>query len=485
MSPADEPRPDEACARPVPRGAGPKDFDEGRPLVPVPACDFWDAIYGRRSIRKFKPDPVPRDLVDQVLHAGIWAPSSCNYQMWDLVPVDDPALNARLAEESSQMGNAPVNVIVTYGSGFSTEHWAGIQSASALVQNMSLAAHVLGLGSFWITQLGDADAVRRIVGLPPDRMVVAVLALGFPQIVPKSGPKRRPLAAVRHWNHYGGRPIPSSADPNVWHADDLSVYQRARVLNGLRHNKPRPWEVAALEAVLEAWVGDGREAPAQRGESIGRWLDVLPCTGIVTDLLARSRPGYRVDVLERTPEVGAFVLGRVLNRGAYLQWPHPGGPELEEGVYQRASIVHRLEGLPKGQRAELLAAVHRALAPGGELLLAFVSKRSLHDATEWLRRRGRGPKGVEYVLSPDPNIGPFESLVPSEVEALARAAGFEVAGRRGALVLPPQGELDFRTRNLRTLGAVLRAAGRVARPLERLPGLWRLGRQRYLRLVKR
>jgi nitroreductase len=473
-----------ACGVPVPRGAGPKDFDDGKPLVEVPAADFWAALYGRRSIRKFKDDPVPRELVDQVCHAGIWAPSSCNYQMWDLVPVDDPAINAQLAALSSQMGNAPVNVIVTYGSGFSTEHWAGIQSASALVQNMSLAAHVLGLGSFWITQLGDPDAVRRMVGLPPDRFVVAVLALGYPKVVPKGVQKRRPLAAVRHWNHYGGRPIPSSAAPDDWHADDLSVYQRARVLNGLRHNKPRPWEVEALTNVVDAWVHDGVERPAERGATIGRWLDVLPCTGIVTDLLAKLRPGFSFDVLERTPEVGDFVLGRVIERGGFRQWPHPGGPALESGVYRRASIVHRLEGLRTEQRAELLALVYDALEPGGELLLAFVSKRSLHDATEWLRRRGKGPKGVEYVLSPDPNIGPFESLVPSDVERLARAAGFEIAGRRGALVLPPQGELDFRTRNLGALGKLLRALGRLVRPLERTPGLWRLGRQRYVRLVK-
>jgi hypothetical protein len=51
-------------------------------------------------------------------------------------------------------------------------------------------------------------------------------------------------------------------------------------------------------------------------------------------------------------------------------------------------------------------------------------------------------------------------------------------------VLPPQGELDFRTRNLGALGKLLRALGRLVRPLERTPGLWRLGRQRYVRLVK-
>jgi nitroreductase len=469
----------------VPKGAGPKDTDPGVPVIDVPALDFWETLYGRRSIRRFSDEPVPRELIDQVIHAGIWAPSSCNYQMWDLVPVDDPAINARLTELSTQMGNAPVNVIVSYGSGYSTEHWAGIQSASALVQNMSLAAHALGLGSFWITQLGDADEVRRMVGLPPDRFVVAVLAVGFPKIVPKVGPKRRPLDAVRHWNHYGGRPIPSTADPEAWHEDDLSVYQRARVLNGLRHNKPRAWEMAAIDAALDRFIDDGREKPQTRGDHIGRWLEVLPCTGIVAEHTAQARPAFRFDVLERTPEVGQFVVQRLWTRGEFRQWPHAGGPELERGVYAHASCFFRLEGLPRAQRTELMQRLFDALEPGGDLVLGYVSSRSLHDAIEWIRNRGKGPKGVEYVLSPDPNIGPFASLGPHEAERLARAAGFEVAGRLARLVLPAKGELAFRTRNFGRAGALVRGLFNVLRPLENLPGLGRLlGRLQFVRLVK-
>ena len=64
------------------------------------------------------------------MHAGIWAPSLCNYQMWDLVAVTDPEVNGRLAELSTQMANAPVNIVVSYGRDFSEEGWANIQSAS-------------------------------------------------------------------------------------------------------------------------------------------------------------------------------------------------------------------------------------------------------------------------------------------------------------------------------------------------------------------
>jgi hypothetical protein len=297
------------------------------------------------------------------MHAGIWAPSSCNYQMWDLVAVDDPELNRALGGLSRQMANAPVNVVVSYARDFSTEGLASIQSASALIQNMSLAAHVLGLGTFWITQMGDAEKVRELVGLPYDRMVVAVLAVGWPASAQKAGPKRRPLALVGHWNHYAGEPIPASPDPALWSREHLATYQRARVLNGLRHNKPRAWEERALLALLERFVPGGRERQAEGSEPALRWLDVLPCTGILTERLARERPGYRFDVVERTPEVGGFVSARTRPRAGIFGWPDPrpreGFDAPPDGRYDVVSCLFRLEDQPPADRAELLAAMAR------------------------------------------------------------------------------------------------------------------------------
>jgi len=460
--------------------------DDGRPVGPTPAMDFWQALYARRSVRRFRADPVPRELIDQVLHAGIWAPSSCNYQMWDVVAVDDPALNARLGALSSQMGNAPVNLVVSYAREFSQEGWANVQSASAMIQNMSLAAQVLGLGTFWITQMGEREEVRAIVGLPHDRLVIAVLALGYPKVTPQKGPPRRPLAQVTHYNHYAGRPIPSSLDPADWPSDLLAVYQRARVLNGLRHNKPRPWETRALLDILERFVPHGRAAPAEDAPPAPRWLDVLPCTGILTERMSRERRGFRFDVVERTPDVAAFVSARTRPRAGRHAWPAPDpqrgfGPP-PDGAYDVVTCLFRLEDLAPRDRPALLCAMAHWVAPGGRVLLGFVSARSFHGLTESLRRRGGGPKGVEYVLAPDPNIGPFEPLEPRDVERLAAEAGLAVEGRLGRQAVPGREELAFRTRNLSPSSRrLVRAAAALASAAGRLPGLEaRRGRFQYL-----
>jgi len=471
----------------APAGRASLEFDEGEPVGPTPAMDFWRALYERRSVRKFRSDPVPRELLEQLMHAGIWAPSSCNYQMWDLVAVDDPELNRKLGALSLQMANAPVNIVVSYGRDFSEDGWANVQSASALIQNMSLAAQVLGLGTFWITQMGDREQVREVVGLPYDRLVIAVLAVGFPKHAPKKGPRRRPLAQVTHWNHYGGRPIPSSPQPARWEPDLLALYQRARVLNGLRHNKPRAWETRAMLSALERFVPAAQ--PAANGAA-PRWLDVLPCTGILTERIARERPGYALTVVERSPEVAEFCAARVRPAGAIRAWPpeqeSAGFTAPESGAYDLITCLYRLEGLAPAARPDLLAAMARWLAPGGRILLGYVSRSSFHTTIERMRAKRARLQGVEYVLSPDPNIGPFEALAPAQLEAACAAAGLRVSARLGLQAAPQPEEIAFRARNFRPRARKLAAAlGSALGALERVPGLASArGRFRYLLLER-
>lgn len=464
------------------------ELDDGTPVGPTPDCDFWETLYGRRSVRRFKPDSVARELIDQVMHAGTWAPSSCNYQMWDLVAVDDAAINSKLAALSSQMSNAPVNIVVSYGRDFSEEGYANIQSASAMIQNMSLAAHALGLGTFWITQMGNAEKVRETVALPYDRLVIAVLALGWPKKTVSKGPKRRPLSRVTHYNHYAGRPIPSSTNPNEWAPDLLTDYQRARVLNGLRHNKPKPWETRTLVTALDTLLPEGRDKPKVGESHIGRWLDVLPCTGILTDRLCRERGGYQYSIVERSAAVAEFVAGRTRPRADVFGWPREAN-ELEavpEASFDVVSCLFRLEDLARADRAELLQRLTEWVQPGGVLLIGFVNSSSYHDLTERLRSRGRGPKGVEYVLSPDPNIGPFESLSSAEIIQPCEAHGLRLEQRLGLQAMPSPEEIKFRTRNFSSRKqTAVRLAGKLLGMLEAVPGVTQSrGRFQFLKFRK-
>ena len=406
--------------------------------------------------------------------------------MWDIVAVDDPAINADLAGISTLLGNAPVNLVVSYARKFSEEGWANIQSAAAMTQNMSLAAQALGLGSFWIALADCHEKVRERVGLPQDRMVVAVLALGYPLTRPASGPKRRPLAEVTHYNQYAGEPTPSSSDPGDWLPAQLTTFQRACVVNGRNHNKTRPWEVRALLAALAELSPEHAATPGSTANK--RWLDVLPCTGIWTERLSQERPGYTFDIVERSPEVAAFISRRMHRRGVAFTWPaaSEGFESPADSVYDRASCLFRLEGLAPAARQDLARDMTRWLKPGGELLLGYVSRHSCHEATERLRRRRGGSLGVEHLLSPEPNFGPFDALLPRDVEQLLETSGLHITGRLGLQALPQADEADFRTRNFAPLSrTIIRSLVHALGWLEYVPGVSaRRGRYQFLMATK-
>jgi len=448
-----------------------------------PRADFWEVLYKRRTTRRFDPArPVPRELVLELLDAALIAPTSCNLQMWDFVVVDDPEQREQLGRLSLQVLTAPIAIFVAYGKEFSEEGHANVQSAAAALMNMSLAAHVLGLGTFWINQLGPRDQVGAILGLPPDREVVAALAVGWPKVYPTVVPRRRAFEHVVHWNHFGGRPIPSSPRPGDWSLDLIRDYQHARVLNGNRYNKPKPWDLDAALAAANRLAP--RNDDATPGEAAPRWLDVLPVHGVFTSAMSRQHRDHLWAVLELSEDVARFAAKRcpAQVRCEALVWD-PARPEaLPAAAFDRISVLHRLEALPPADRPTLLAALARALKPGGRLLLQHVSSRSWHALAQWLHERRGGPGGVEYVLAPDPNLGPWEALDPGEVDRLLRAAGLRVLSVAHLDAAPTRSETDHRTRNMRGLRrGLLRFAATTARGLAALPGVARLGgRERVL-----
>lgn len=193
-----------------------------------------EAIGARRSIRRYADRPVDRALVEQVIQAGIDAPSAKNRQPWRFVVVTEAAraemeavirgaLDWRDAHAEGEeeklflkgarhtlgiMAQAPVNIFVfnpfgkppteplaPYGERFF--EMANIQSTGAAIQNMCLAATALGLGSLWIADVYDSfHALGEWLGT--QEQLVASVALGYADEAPAARP-RRPLAEVTSW----------------------------------------------------------------------------------------------------------------------------------------------------------------------------------------------------------------------------------------------------------------------------------------------
>ena len=115
-----------------------------------------EAIQSRRSCRAFKSDPVPRELVEQVAEAGLWAASGMGRQPVKIIAITDKALRDRLADQNRRIGGWPEGFDPFYGAPVilavvaDKSAFTAIYDGSLVMGNLLLAAHSLGLASIWI-----------------------------------------------------------------------------------------------------------------------------------------------------------------------------------------------------------------------------------------------------------------------------------------------------------------------------------------------
>ncbi len=162
-----------------------------------------DAIFGRRSIRKYQPKDVEDEKIREILEAAIWAPSAGNTQTWRFYVVKNPEIREKLMRASymqKQITEAPVSIVVTFDMDEMDKFYGrrgvelyGIQDTAAAIQNMLLRAYDLGLGTCWIGAFDDGE-VSSILKIPATERPVAIITAGYPAENPSS--TRKPLKDV-------------------------------------------------------------------------------------------------------------------------------------------------------------------------------------------------------------------------------------------------------------------------------------------------
>lgn len=160
--------------------------------------EFMDVISKRRSIRKFKSDPVPKEDIEYIVEAARLAPSWANSQCWKFVVVTDPDIKAELAKAGNGwIANAPVVITVCAdpsrpGTKEDQEYY--MLDVGIAMEHLILAAADRGLGTCWIGAF-DEKAVKSALGVPDNIRVVASTPLGYPDQDPAPR-QRRPLDEV-------------------------------------------------------------------------------------------------------------------------------------------------------------------------------------------------------------------------------------------------------------------------------------------------
>jgi len=160
--------------------------------------DLMDAIRSRRSIRKYRPDPVDESAVSALLEAARLAPSWANTQSWRFVVVTDRATREVMAGDRRWMLDAPLIVAVccdTVNCGRKGDLQYFMLDAGIAMEHLVLAATERGLGTCWIGWF-DEGAVNRALGCPPEVRCVAFTPVGVPDEQPGPVTNRKPPEEV-------------------------------------------------------------------------------------------------------------------------------------------------------------------------------------------------------------------------------------------------------------------------------------------------
>jgi len=163
--------------------------------------EFDEVLVKRRSIRKYKDIPVPKEHLIKILEAARIAPSAGHRQPWHFVVVENKETIKKLAKSEWAAG-APV-MIVGLADRAASATWCDNDLGIAL-EHIVLAATNLGYGTCWMGQTGREDMIGELLSIPANFKVVAVVPLGLPDEV--SAPReRKSLENIVSWEKYGSK----------------------------------------------------------------------------------------------------------------------------------------------------------------------------------------------------------------------------------------------------------------------------------------
>ena len=170
-----------------------------------------EAIYQRRSIRKFQEKAVEPEKLLELVKAAMAAPSAVNSQPWEFVLVSEAPTLDNLREQMEYGHYNATAIIAVCGSPATARnpsaetYW--VMDCSAAAENILLAAVGLGLGAVWVAvypRAAKIEQVARILELAPGVIPLALIYVGYPA---ETKPPHTQFDESRvHWQHYQGNP---------------------------------------------------------------------------------------------------------------------------------------------------------------------------------------------------------------------------------------------------------------------------------------
>ncbi len=225
-----------------------------------PSNPVIDCLMNHRSVRKFKPEPIPEETIETILHAGTRAATAGGIQPYAFIVIDDPEVLRKVSYIDGPL--AIIAVVDQYrvkryyelnGAPFHNDRainlFISFWDATIALHNCVVAAESLGLGGVYIGTVLSQN-LQESLGVPEYVVPAGLVTLGVPDEEPELRP-RLPLKAVVHRNGYR---IPSGEDITSWYREsdaawrdrfetELSEEQRSKLLDRGIDNRAKHWTI--------------------------------------------------------------------------------------------------------------------------------------------------------------------------------------------------------------------------------------------------
>lgn len=240
-------------------------------------------LLAHRSVRAYRPDPVPAGTIETLVAAAQSAASSSNLQVWSVVAIEDAQARARLAELAGgqqHIAQAPLILlwvadlaravqiaedaeVPSEGFEFLESYTVATIDAALAAQNAVVAAESLGLGTVYIGGLRNKpEDVAALAGLPPRSYVVFGLVVGHPDPAapPAAVKPRLPQSVVLHRERY---------DLAAQRAPIAAYDETARAFQEAQGQKPVGWRALIVARGRSAAALNGRDKLKQALRALG------------------------------------------------------------------------------------------------------------------------------------------------------------------------------------------------------------------------
>ena len=166
--------------------------------------NVYQCIRSRRTVRDYKPDPIPQEVLHKILQAGRWAPSSSNTQKWHFIVVQDRdtlATLGKIATHGPFIGQSPLAIAVVMDNAPRPQLDAG-----RALQQMELMAWSQGIGTCFVgvREADQQQAIKKLLSIPDAMELITLLPFGYrAEGTQPRGTPRKAMEEIVHWGRFG------------------------------------------------------------------------------------------------------------------------------------------------------------------------------------------------------------------------------------------------------------------------------------------